>query len=416
MRDVSDTVQIMLARIAGEGENAVRHYAKALDGHSGPYVVPPEEIARAVATVPEEVRARIRYAHENIRAFAEAQRASLREFETELRPGLMAGQRVIPLDVAGAYVPGGRYAHVASALMTITTARVAGVPHVIAASPARDGAIPAPVLFAMQLAGADTVLMLGGVQAVAAMAGGLFGAPPADIIVGPGNAFVTEAKRQIFGSVGIDMVAGPTDTLILADRTADPDFVAWDLIGQAEHGETSPVRLVTDHAPLAEAVMARSPALIASLPEANAAAAAAAWAALGEVLLVTSREDMARAADVIAPEHLHVQAADLEYWRARLTAYGALFLGEETTVAFGDKAAGPNHVLPTERAARYTGGLSVLKFLKVVTWHRARPEAVGELAQATAAISRLEGMEGHARTADIRIARYGGAEGARRSG
>ena len=401
--DVADTVRTMLARIRVGGEEAVRDYARRLDGWENEIVVPPEAAAEAGARLHPDLRDAIAYAHANIRAFAEAQRASIREFETELRPGLVAGQRLIPLAAAGAYVPGGRYAHIASALMTITTAKAAGVTHVTAASPPRGDGIPDAVLHAMHLAGADRILALGGVQAVAAMAEGLFGARPADILVGPGNAFVAEAKRQLFGPVGIDMVAGPTDSMVIADATADPHTVAWDLISQAEHGATSPVWLVTDHRPLAEAVMRLLPDCVATLPELNRAAAAAAWDAMGEVILCDTREDMAATADAYAPEHLHVQAVDLPWWRARLSAYGSLFLGADTTVAFGDKAAGPNHVLPTGRAARHTGGLSAHKFLKVVTWQRATSEALPELVRATTAVSRGEGMEAHARAAEIRL-------------
>ena len=349
----------------------------------------------------------IGWAHDNIRRFAEAQRATCHEMEVELRPGLFAGQRLLPLEAVGAYVPGGRYAHIASALMTIATARAAGVEHITACSPAKAGeGIPAAILYAMHLAGAGRVLALGGVQAVAAMAEGLFGAPGVDILVGPGNAYVAEAKRQMFGPLGIDMFAGPTDSMILADVGADPYLVAWDLVGQAEHGANSLVWLVTDHVPLARQVMALVPECIAQLPVPNREAAASAWAALGEVVLCDSRAEMAGFADEVGPEHLHVQAADLEWWLARLRSYGSLFLGEEATVAFGDKAAGPNHVLPTSGAARYTGGLSVHKFLKVVTWQRMEAQALPDLARVTARISREEGMEGHARTADIRLEKF----------
>jgi sulfopropanediol 3-dehydrogenase len=255
----------------------------------------------------------------------------------------------------------------------------------------------------MHLAGASRILCMGGVQGIAAMAFGLFGAPGADTLVGPGNAYVAEAKRQLFGPVGIDMVAGPTDSLILADESADPEIVAADLVGQAEHGANSPVWLATTHRPLAEAVIDRVPALIASLPDPNRSAAQAAWRDLAEVVLCDTAEEMAAHADTRAPEHLHVQARDLDWWLGRLTAYGSLFLGEATTVAFGDKAAGPNHVLPTSGAARYTGGLSVHKFLKTVTWQKVAPQALDQLAGVTARLSRAEGMEGHARSADIRM-------------
>ena len=401
---VEETVRGMLAHIGEAGEDAVRDYARRLDGWEAEIVVSAAEISAAIDRVPQDLRDAIRYAHDNIRRFAEAQRASARDFECETRPGLFAGQRQVPVNAAGCYVPGGRYAHIASALMTITTARAAGVPNVIACSPPRPGVGIAPeILFAMDLAGADRVLNLGGVQGVAAMAQGLFGCEPADILVGPGNQFVAEAKRQMFGPVGIDMFAGPTDSLVIADSTANARTVAWDLAGQAEHGYNSPVWLVTDDETLAQKVMELVPELIATLPEPNAGQARIAWADLGEVILCGDREQMASVADQYAPEHLHVQAADLDWWQQRLSAYGSLFLGENTTVAFGDKASGPNHVLPTSRAARYTGGLSVHKFLKTVTWQRVDRRALGDLAHATAAISRAEGMEGHARTADIRL-------------
>lgn len=402
--DATDTVQIMLARLRAEGEAAARDYAERLDGWTGEIVVSGEEVERAKSQVSEELKTQIGYAHDNIRRFAEAQRASALAFETELRPGLIAGQRQIPLSAAGAYVPGGRYSHIASALMTITTARAAGVPTITACSPPRPGqGVPPEILYTMSLAGADRILALGGVQGVAAMAFGMFGAPAADILVGPGNQFVAEAKRQLFGPVGIDMFAGPTDSLVIADTTADPLTVAWDLAGQAEHGYNSPVWLITDDRALAERVIELVPQCVAELPDPNRSSAQAAWDALGEVILCADREEMAVTADRYAPEHLHVQAADVEWWRGRLSAYGSLFLGENTTVAFGDKASGPNHVLPTSGAARYTGGLSVHKFLKTVTWQRVEPQALPDLARATAAISRAEGMEGHARTADIRL-------------
>ncbi|MGD1883759.1 MAG: histidinol dehydrogenase [Paracoccaceae bacterium] len=401
--DTSEIVRQMLTRIKAEGEAAVRDYAERLDGHEGDIVVPSEAVAAAADRLTADEREMIAYAHDNIRRFAEAQRATAGDMEIELRPGLVAGQRYIPLSAAGCYVPGGRYAHLASALMTITTARAAGVPFVTACSPPRDGEIPAAILYAMHLAGADLVLALGGVQGVAAMAQGLYGAPPADILVGPGNQFVAEAKRQLFGGVGIDMIAGPTDSLVLADASADPITVAWDLVGQAEHGYNSPVWLVTDHKPLAEEVMQLVPQCIGTLPDVNRDSARSAWESLGEVMVVENREEIVVQANRIAPEHLHVQAADLEWWKQNLTAYGSLFLGENTTVAFGDKASGPNHVLPTSGAARYTGGLSVHKFLKCVTWQTVTEDAMPELARATAVISRMEGMEGHARTADIRL-------------
>lgn len=404
--DVTDTVRIMLARLRAGGAQVALEYARQLDGWQGPVAVSRAEIDAASARVPQALRDDIAWAHDNISRFAAAQRATAQDMTVELRPGLTAGQRQIPLQAAGCYVPGGRYSHIASALMSIATAREAGVPDITACSPPCGAAgIPDAMLYAMDLAGATRILTIGGVQGIAAMALGLFGAPAADILVGPGNAYVAEAKRQLFGPIGIDMFAGPTDSLILADDTACPGTVAADLVGQAEHGASSPVWLATTHRPLAEAVMARVPVLIASLPEPNRSAATAAWRDLAEVVLCDSAETMAQYADHKAPEHLHVQARDLPWWRARLRAYGSLFLGENTTVAFGDKAAGPNHVLPTSGAARYTGGLSVHKFLKTVTWQEVDERALPDLARVTASLSRAERMEGHARTADLRLVR-----------
>jgi sulfopropanediol 3-dehydrogenase len=291
--------------------------------------------------------------------------------------------------------------------MTVTTAKVAGCRHITACSPPRpDVGVNPAIVYAAHICGADQILAMGGVQGVAAMTFGLFGLPRANILVGPGNQFVAEAKRILFGRVGIDMIAGPTDSLILADSSADPHIVATDLVSQAEHGYNSPVWLVTDDRALAEDVMARVPGLIADLPEVNAENAAAAWRDYAEVILCADREEMAATSDAYAPEHLTVQAGDLDWWLDRLTCYGSLFLGEETTVAYGDKAAGTNHVLPTSGAARYTGGLSVHKYMKIVTWQRATREGAKSIAEATARISRLEGMEGHARAADVRLAKY----------
>ncbi len=413
--DLRARVAAHLAEIERGGEPAARALAQRLDGWQGDFVIGEETLDAACARVPAALREAIDYALENITRFARAQRATLTEMEVELRPGLRAGQRVIPLRSAGCYVPGGRYAHVASALMTVATARAAGVRHVAAVSPPRKGAeagVPDPVLYALHAAGAERILALGGIQGIAAMAFGLFGLEPADILVGPGNPYVTEAKRQLFGRVGIDMVAGPTDVMILADGEQDATRIAWDLVAQAEHGANSPVWLVTDDEPLARRVAEQVPLCAARLPEPNRQAALAAWQALGAVVLCPDREAMARYADRIGPEHLHVQAADPAWWHARLASYGALFLGAGTTVAFGDKAAGPNHVLPTSGAARYTGGLSVHKFLKVVTWQSAEAPGRDELARVSACLSRAEGMEGHARSADLRRSAEVSREGA----
>ena len=405
--DVRAAVEVMLGEIDRDGDAGAVRYAREFDKWQGEIVVSPEVRAAAAAAVPEKLKDDIRFAHRNIRRFAEAQRATILDCEIEILPGLMAGQRQIPVSSAGCYVPGGRYSHIASAIMTITTAKVAGVPHITTCSPPRpDIGIPPAIIFAMDLCGADVILNLGGVQGVAAMANGLFGLPKADILVGPGNQYVAEAKRILYGQVGIDMFAGPTDSMVIADGTADPVLVAADLVGQAEHGYNSPVWLVTTNRALADQVMAMVPRLIADLPRLNAENAAAAWADYAEVMLCDSAEEMACVADDYAPEHLHVQAADLDWWLGRLRSYGSLFLGEETTVAYGDKCSGPNHVLPTSGAGRYTGGLSVHKFMKTVTWQRATRDASRSLAVATARISRMEGMEGHARSADVRLAKF----------
>ncbi|OED50234.1 histidinol dehydrogenase [Rhodobacteraceae bacterium (ex Bugula neritina AB1)] len=402
--DIRDTVAVMLANIERDGEDAVCRYAEQLDGWTGPIAVSAAQRRAACNRVPDQLKEDIQFAHANIRRFAEAQKATMGECEVEVIPGLIAGQKQIPVSSAGCYVPGGRYSHIASALMTITTAKVAGVPHITAVSPTRPGiGIPDSIVYAMDLCGADLILNLGGVQGIAAMAQGLFGAEPADILVGPGNSFVAEAKRMLFGKVGIDMFAGPTDSLVIADHTADVETVAWDLVSQAEHGADSPVWLVTTSESLATGVIARAQALIDRLPEPNLSAAHRAWHERAEVVFCDTREEAAQVADRYAPEHLQVQAADLDWWLDRLTAYGSLFLGKETTVSFGDKTSGPNHVLPTSGAARYTGGLSVHKFTKTVTWQRCNAAASHELAQRTARISRMEGMEGHAIAADLRL-------------
>ncbi len=397
----------MLARIEAEGEDAVRHYAKALDKWDGPIVVSREEIEARAAEVPQQVRDDIAFAAGEVRRFALAQKDSIGEFELKMGSGLTVGQKMVPCNVAGCYVPTGRYAHIASAYMSVATAKAAGVKTVIACStPYRGGGIHPYVLYAMKVAGADIVMTLGGVQAIAAMAHGLFTGKPADIIVGPGNKYVAEAKRTLFGKVGIDVFAGPSEVGIIADDTADPEIVAVDLVGQAEHGHESPAWLFTTSRAMAEAVMARVPELIEALPQPARDAAGAAWRDYGEVILCDTREEVVEVSDRYASEHLEVHAAGLDWWLANLTNYGSLFLGEETTVAFGDKASGPNHILPTKFAARYSAGLSVHKFLKPLTWQRADREACKTLSLATARISRLEGMEAHARTADARMAKY----------
>ncbi|MEM7616717.1 MAG: histidinol dehydrogenase, partial [Pseudomonadota bacterium] len=317
--DVRATVQAILDEIEAGGEEKAREYAAKFDRYDGNVVLTRDEIDAATAQVPDRLKDDIRFAWDNVRRFAEAQRATIQDMEVEILPGLMAGQKAIPCQAAGCYAPGGRYSHIASALMTVTTAKVAGCGHITACSPPRPGVGVAPaIIYTADLCGADSILALGGVQGIAAMAFGLFGLPQSDILVGPGNQFVAEAKRILFGRVGIDMFAGPTDSLILADETADPEMVAWDLVGQAEHGYNSPVWLATTHRPLAEKVMELVPGMISTLPNLNADNAARAWADMAEVMVVPDREGLAQVADDYAPEHLHVQAADLDWFLGRL--------------------------------------------------------------------------------------------------
>ncbi|MGB5870444.1 MAG: histidinol dehydrogenase [Albidovulum sp.] len=405
--DVHQIVRDMLTAIEAGGDKAAKDYALKLDKYDGNIILTAAEIEAASDLVPDQLKKDIQFAHDNVRRFAEAQKTTVSDVEVEIVPGLIAGQKSIPVDAAGCYVPGGRYSHIASAIMTVTTAKVAGCKHITACSPPRPGVGVAPaIIYAAHICGADTIMSMGGVQGVAAMAFGLFGLPKANILVGPGNQFVAEAKRILFGRVGIDMVAGPTDSLVLADGSADPMIAAVDLVSQAEHGYNSPVWLVTDSRKLAQEVMRLVPELIEDLPQVNRDNAFAAWRDYAEVILCADREEMAATSDDYAPEHLSVQAQDLDWWQGRLSCYGSLFLGEETTVSYGDKASGTNHVLPTSGAASYTGGLSVHKYMKIVTWQRSTREGSKGVAEATARISRLEGMEGHARAADVRLAKY----------
>lgn len=402
-----EIVRGMLREIEAGGEARVREYARELDKWEGEIVVARADIEAAGAALPARMKRDIEFAHARIEKFARAQLASMKEFSVELSPGLHAGQRLVPVHAAGCYVPGGRYAHIASALMSVTTARVAGVARVIACSPAQPGrGVHPAILFAANLAGADTVLALGGVQGIAALAFGHFSGHAADILVGPGNRFVAEAKRVLYGRVGIDLFAGPTEILIIADENADADLVASDLIGQAEHGPDSPAWLVTTSAELAKRVTQKIPALIDRLPQPNRDAARDAWRDYGEIVLADSREEAAQVSDEYAPEHLEVHCAELEWYLQNLRNYGSLFLGEETTVAYGDKCSGPNHILPTKGAARYTGGLGVSKFIKVLTWQRMTRDANRDVGAVTARVSRAEGMDGHALTGDDRLAKY----------
>ena len=405
--NVHQTVQNILSEIEEGGDQKALEYAAKFDKYEGNILLDQQEIKKAATLVPEKVKKDIIFAHDNVKRFAEAQLSTMQDVELEVVPGLIAGQKSIPVNTVGCYIPGGRYSHIASAIMTVTTAKVAGCQNIIACSPPRPGeGIASAIIFAADQCGADTILAMGGVQGVAAMTFGLFGLPKANILVGPGNQFVAEAKRILFGRVGIDMIAGPTNSLILADEFSDAEIAAADLVGQAEHGYNSPVWLVTNSRELAEQVIQIVPKLIDSLPEVNRVNAEAAWRDYAEVILCEDREEMAATSDEYAPEHLTVQANDLDWWLNRLKCYGSLFLGEETTVAFGDKASGPNHVLPTSGAATYTGGLSVHKYMKIVTWQKSTRDGIKDIAEATARISRLEGMEAHARTADIRLAKY----------
>lgn len=397
----------MIAAIETGGEEAVRRYANELDRWNGPILMDVGAVKSRITEVPHAVRADIDAAIANVRRFADAQRRSVADFEIEIAPGLVAGQIMTPCNVAGCYVPTGRYAHIASAYMSVATAKAAGVKTVIACSaPYRGEAVHPAVLYAMSAAGADIIMTLGGVQAIAAMAFGLFTGKPADIIVGPGNKFVAEAKRLLFGKVGIDVFAGPSEVAIIADESADAEIVAADLVGQAEHGHESPAWLFTTSRPLAERVLLLVPQLIAKLPPTAQDAAEAAWRDYGEVILCEDREEVVAVSDRYASEHLEVQCRDLDWWKKNLTNYGSLFLGEESTVAYGDKASGPNHILPTKSAARYSAGLSVHKFLKPLTWQRMDRAASLRIGEVTARISRLEGMEAHARTADLRVRKY----------
>ena len=400
-------VETMLAKIGSDGESAAITYGRELDGYEGDIVVSADVIAAAGDKISQQLKDDIRFSHDRVTAFAGAQKQSIQEFETELSPGLWAGQKLIPIETAGCYVPGGRYAHVASAIMSIATARVAGVENIVACTAPRgvDGPNPA-ILYAMDQCGADSILALGGVQGIAAMAFGLFTGRPARILVGPGNRFVAEAKRMLYGRVGIDMFAGPTEIAIIADDSADPQIVAEDLVSQAEHGPDSPAWLITKSRQLAEEVMAMMDGLIDALPEVARNAATAAWRDYGEVILCDSDEEAVAVSDEYAAEHLEVHTARDEWYTATLRNYGSLFIGEETTVTYGDKCSGTNHILPTKGAAHYTGGLSVHKYMKIVTTQRMTREANRDVGQAAARISRLEGMEAHARAGDARLRKY----------
>jgi len=401
---VRQTVSEILGAVRERGDKAVREWSERLDRWAPPaFRLSQSEIESAIARVSIEDRRVIDYCRDQIAAFARRQRESLREFDVELQPGVHLGQRLIPVQSVGAYVPGGRYPLVASALMSIVTAKVAGVERIVTCSPPTRSIYPA-TLYAMFAAGADEIYCIGGVQALGAMAFGTETVPSVDMVVGPGNQYVAEAKRQIFGTVGIDLLAGPTEILVIADDSADAGVVACDLLGQAEHGPTSPAILITTSRALGEAVVYECERQIPTLGTREVVREA--WDRNGEVMVVGSDEEAAALADEYAPEHLEVQTRDLDWYLGRLRNYGSLFLGEESTVAYSDKTIGPNHILPTGRAARYTGGLWVGKFIKTVTWQRLSREASGRVAPTVARICEIEGMLAHKATADLREERY----------
>ena len=404
-----EIVEKILIDLAKSKEIGCIELTKKFDNYKGEIIVSKERIEEIKNELDQKTKDDIQFSYDRVKKFAEAQLKNYgNNFEVELSKGLYAGQTLIPVNTAGCYVPAGRYAHIASAVMSITTAKVAGVKNIVAcSSPKPDIGAHPKIIYTADLCGADVILNLGGAQAIAAMAYGFFGNSPADILVGPGNQFVAEAKRILFGKVGIDLFAGPTEIAIIADKNADPEIVAYDLVGQAEHGYNSPAWLYTTDKTLAEKVMNKVPELIEDLPELPRTNAEAAWKDYGEVILCENNEEMAKISDEYAPEHLEVQAENLDWWLKRLKNYGSLFLGEETTVAYGDKCSGTNHILPTKGAGRYTGGLFVGKFIKTLSFQRMTKESTELVGAAAARLSRYEGMEAHARTSDIRLKKYG---------
>ena len=404
-----EIVQGLLNDLEKSREEGCKDLTKKFDKYDGEIIVTKEKIDEITKSLDQKTKDDIKFSYDRVRKFAEAQLKNYgQDFEVELSKGLYAGQKLIPVNTAGCYIPGGRYAHIASAVMSVTTAKVAGVKNIIACSPpkAEVGAHPA-IIYTANLCGADVILNLGGVPAIAAMTYGMFGNKPADILVGPGNQFVAEAKRILFGKVGIDLFAGPTEIAVIADETADPEIVAFDLVGQAEHGYNSPAWLFTTSQKLADEVMKRVPELIADLPELPRTSSEAAWRDYGEVILCDNDEEMALISDEYAPEHLEVQTKKDKWFHERLKNYGSLFIGEETTVAYGDKCSGTNHILTTKGAGKYTGGLFVGKFIKTLSFQRMTKESTKEVGAAAARISRYEGMEAHARTGDVRLRKYG---------
>ena len=405
---VRETVEAILADVEARRDEAVRELSQKFDKWSPQnFRLSEQEIERALAQVEQRDLDDIRFAQAQVRNFAEKQKATLQDLEVETLPGVVLGHRHIPVNSIGCYVPGGRYPMVASAHMSIVTARVAGVKRIAAcAPPFRGGPHPA-IVAAMHFGGADEIYVLGGVQAVAAMALGTESIAPVDMIVGPGNAYVAEAKRQLFGRVGIDLLAGPTETLVIADDSVDAEICATDLLGQAEHGPTSPAILLTNSEKLARATMAEIERLLKILPTADAAGKA--WQDFGEVIVCEDHDEMVREADRIASEHVQVMTGDPDYFLARMSNYGSLFLGARTNVAFGDKVIGTNHTLPTRKAARYTGGLWVGKFLKTCTYQKVLTDEASALVGGYCSrLCVLEGFLAHAEQANVRVRRYGG--------
>ncbi|MGY6645340.1 MAG: histidinol dehydrogenase [Salinarimonas sp.] len=400
------TVEAILEDIETRGDEAVREYSRKFDKWDPPqFRLSQAEIDAAIASVPAQAIEDIRVAREQVKRFAEAQRASMQDLEIETLPGVVLGHRHVPMDSVGCYVPGGKYPLIASALMSIVTAKVAGVRRVAAAAPPHGGAPNPYVIAAMTMAGADEIYAFGGVQAMAALAIGTQDIAPVDMLVGAGNAFVAEAKRQLFGRVGIDLLAGPTETLVIADDSCDAETCATDLLGQAEHGPTSPAAMITDSEDLARATMVEIEKQLETLPTAEVARQA--WADYGQIIICDTREEMLQIADELAYEHVQVMTRHDDWFLANMRNYGSLFIGHETNVAYGDKVIGTNHTLPTKRAARYTGGLWVGKYLKTVTHQRVKPEATAILGEYCSRICAMEGFAGHKAQADLRVARYG---------
>ncbi len=404
---VRATVEGILGDIEARGDDAVRELSARFDGWSPPsFRLSPAEIEAAMSKVARRDLDDIRFAQAQVRNFAQKQKDALKDIEVETLPGVVLGHRNIPVNAVGCYVPGGRYPMVASAHMSVVTARVAGVKRIVACAPPFKGGAHPAIVAAMHLGGADEIHVIGGVQAVGAMALGTASIAPVDMIVGPGNAYVAEAKRQLFGRVGIDLLAGPTETMVIADETVDAEICATDLLGQAEHGPTSPAFLLTTSERLARETIAEVERLLRILPTADVAAQA--WRDYGEVILCDDDEDMAREADRIACEHVQVMTRDPDWFLARMTNYGAMFLGPRTNVSYGDKVIGTNHTLPTRRAARYTGGLWVGKFMKTCTYQRVTTDEASALVGAHCSrLCVLEGFYGHAEQANVRVRRYG---------